>query len=144
MSADPLLSVTNPPAHTKSPSKHPRLVSLDVVRGITIAVMILVDEIGAAYPSVNHSPWNNITVAAFVMPWFLFMVGTSASFSLRKFKHDQESRWRGTKYVAIRAFKLYALGVLLQGGGWFSDTLYAYGYNLSQLRYCGILNRIGW
>ena len=104
-----------------SPSKHARLHSLDVVRGITIAVMILVDEIGAAYPVVNHSPWNNITFADFVMPWFLFMVGTSASFSLRKFKQDNASRWRGTRYVTIRAFKLFGLGVLLQGGGWFGD-----------------------
>ena len=128
-----------------SPSKHVRLHSLDVVRGITIAVMILVDEIGAAYPVVNHSPWNNITFADFVMPWFLFMVGTSASFSLRKFKQDNASRWRGTRYVTIRAFKLFGLGVLLQGGGWFGDPGFQmYGYNLSMIRWCGILNRIGY
>ena len=96
--------VTSPPAEpqkNKSPSKHARLHSLDVVRGITMAVMILVDEIGAAYPHVNHSPWNNITLADFVMPWFLFMVGTSASFSLRKFKQNSESRWKGTRFVVV-------------------------------------------
>ena len=137
---DPLNGENSPPT---TPSKHPRLLSLDVVRGITIAVMVLVDEIGAAYPHVNHSPWNNITFADFVMPWFLFMVGTSASFSLRKFTRDTDTRWEGTRFVALRAFKLYMLGVVLQGGGWFSDDLYHYGYNIQMLRWCGILNRIG-
>ena len=69
------------------------------------------------------------------------MVGTSAAFSLRKLKGDRAARLRGTKYVAVRALKLYALGVLLQGGGWFGN--YSYGFNLSTLRWCGILNRIG-
>ena len=58
------VNLTSPPSQqiNKSPSKHARLHSLDVVRGITMAVMILVDEIGAAYPHINHSPWNNITL----------------------------------------------------------------------------------
>ena len=128
-------------AAASSPSKHKRLASLDVVRGFTIALMIFVDELGDAFPSINHSPWYNITLADFVMPWFLFMVGTSAAFSLRKFQTDRQSRLRGTKYVAMRALKLYLLGVMLQGGGWFGS--YSYGYNLSTIRWCGILNRIG-
>lgn len=136
--------VTSSVQPKKSPSKHARLHSLDVVRGITMAVMILVDEIGAAYDHINHSPWNNITLADFVMPWFLFMVGTSASFSLRKFKQDSDSRWKGTTFVTIRSLKLYFLGVLLQGGGWFGDPgQYQYGYNIMTIRWCGILNRIG-
>ena len=32
--------------------------------------MILVDEIGDVYPHVNHSPWHNVTLADFVMPWY--------------------------------------------------------------------------
>lgn len=91
--------------------------------------------------AINHSPWNNITLADFVMPWFLFMVGTSAAFSLRKFQADRQARVAGSKYVAVRALKLYLLGVLLQGGGWFGS--YSYGFNLSTIRWCGILNRIG-
>lgn len=124
----------------KSPSKHPRLVSLDVVRGLTMAVMIFVDEIGGAYPTFNHSPWNNITLADFVMPWFLFMVGTSMAISLKKFKLDRQARIEGTRFVATRAAKLFLLGMLLQGGGWIGD--YQFGYDLSTLRFCGILQRI--
>ncbi|KAL2559991.1 hypothetical protein Fot_04730 [Forsythia ovata] len=54
-----------------------RLVSLDVFRGLTVVLMILVDNAGGFFPSINHSPWNGLTLADFVMPFFLFMVGVS-------------------------------------------------------------------
>ena len=133
-------AATVAPGRKKTPSKHARLASLDIVRGLTMAVMVLVDEIGDAYPSVNHSPWNNVTFADFVMPWFLFMVGTSMAFSLRRYQRDRASRLAGTRAAAVRALKLYWLGVLLQGGGWIGS--FSYGYNILTLRWCGILNRI--
>lgn len=49
-----------------------RLASLDVFRGLTVALMILVDDAGGAFPSINHSPWFGITLADFVMPFFSF------------------------------------------------------------------------
>lgn len=39
--------------------------------------MILVDDLGGIIPVINHSPWNGLTLADFVMPFFLFMVGVS-------------------------------------------------------------------
>lgn len=39
--------------------------------------MIIVDEAGGLIPAINHSPWNGLTLADFVMPFFLFMVGVS-------------------------------------------------------------------
>lgn len=39
--------------------------------------MIIVDDAGGLIPSINHSPWNGLTLADFVMPFFLFMVGVS-------------------------------------------------------------------
>ena len=41
--------------------------------------MILVDDAGGAFPSINHSPWFGVTLADFVMPFFLFSVGISIS-----------------------------------------------------------------
>ena len=79
--AAPSTAAPPPVTTTATPSKHRRLESLDIQRGLTMALMILVDEIGDAYPAVNHSPWNGITLADVVMPWFLFMVGTSMAFS---------------------------------------------------------------
>ncbi len=46
-----------------------RQVSLDMVRGFTVAVMIFVDDLGDDWPPINHSPWNGITLADIVMPW---------------------------------------------------------------------------
>lgn len=39
--------------------------------------MILVDDAGGKFPSINHSPWFGVTLADFVMPFFLFGVGVS-------------------------------------------------------------------
>lgn len=131
------------PPKRRTPSQHARLASLDVVRGFTITLMIFVDDVGDAYPTINHSPWNGVTLADIVMPWFLFMVGASMSMSLRKYlRGGRADRIVGTKACMLRALKLFFLGVLLQGGGWFDG--YTYGFNLATMRWCGILNRIGW
>ena len=42
-----------------------RLRSLDVLRGITIALMIFVDMTGSAFPEIHHCPWNGIRLADF-------------------------------------------------------------------------------
>ena len=55
---------------------------------------------------------------------------------------SKETKKAGTKFALIRALKLYFLGVLIQGGTWFSDDNYEYGWNLATIRFMGILNRI--
>ena len=39
--------------------------------------MVFVDDAGGVFPSINHSPWNGVTLADFVMPFFLFIVGVA-------------------------------------------------------------------
>jgi len=46
-------------------------------------LMILVDDVGGLVPAINHSPWNNVTIADFVMPFFLFMVGVSLTLAYK-------------------------------------------------------------
>jgi predicted acyltransferase len=46
-------------------------------------VMVLVDNAGGLWPSINHSPWNGITLADFVMPFFLFIVGVALSLTYK-------------------------------------------------------------
>ncbi|KAK9089960.1 hypothetical protein Sjap_023137 [Stephania japonica] len=72
-----VISITpcNPPV--ADASKPRRLLSLDVFRGLTVALMIFVDDIGGLIPTINHSPWDGVTLADFVMPFFLFIVGVS-------------------------------------------------------------------
>src|ERR1700761_29727 len=61
-----------------------RLVSLDVLRGITVAFMILVNNNGdgeRAYWALKHAVWSGFTPTDLVFPTFLFLVGISAVFS---------------------------------------------------------------
>ena len=57
-----------------------RLLSIDVLRGLTVAFMILVNNNGnndLAYRALNHSPWNGFTPTDLVFPTFLFIMGIS-------------------------------------------------------------------
>lgn len=40
-----------------------RVASLDVFRGLTVLLMIFVDDVGGAYPRIDHAPWNGLTLA---------------------------------------------------------------------------------
>ena len=102
-----------------APRKPARLASLDIVRGFTVVLMIFVDEIGGAYPHLDHSPWDGVTLADYVMPWFLFMVGTSLAISMRKYD-TRAARLDGTRATLGRSVRLFVLGLTLQGGwqGW--------------------------
>ena len=60
-----------------------RLMSIDLLRGLTIGFMILVNNNGsrAAYSQLEHSAWNGFTATDLVFPTFLFLVGVSTVFS---------------------------------------------------------------
>jgi heparan-alpha-glucosaminide N-acetyltransferase len=45
--------------------------------------MILVDDAGGVYERIDHSPWNGCTLADFVMPFFLFIVGVAIAFAMK-------------------------------------------------------------
>ena len=60
-----------------------RLVSLDVLRGITVCGMILVNNAGAcgyAYAPLKHAKWDGFTPADLVFPAFMFIMGVSIYF----------------------------------------------------------------
>ncbi|CAJ2629069.1 unnamed protein product [Trifolium pratense] len=120
------------------PVPNQRLVSLDVFRGLTVALMILVDDVGRAFPSLNHSPWFGVTLADFVMPFFLFGVGVSIALVFKKVS----SKPNATKKVILRTIKLFLLGLLLQGGYFHGRGNLTYGLDLSKIRWFGVLQRI--
>ncbi|XP_019456916.1 PREDICTED: heparan-alpha-glucosaminide N-acetyltransferase-like [Lupinus angustifolius] len=115
-----------------------RLVSLDVFRGFTVVLMILVDEAGGLIPAINHSPWNGLTLADFVMPFFLFIVGVSLALAYKKLS----SRVVASRNAILRSLKLLALGLFLQGGYFHRLGDLTFGVDLKQLRWMGILQRI--
>ncbi|XP_016647997.1 PREDICTED: heparan-alpha-glucosaminide N-acetyltransferase isoform X1 [Prunus mume] len=115
-----------------------RLVSLDVFRGFTVAIMILVDDVGGILPAINHSPWNGLTLADLVMPFFLFMVGVSLSLTYKK----MSCRTVATRKTVLRTLKLLALGLFLQGGYFHGIKDLTFGVDIEQMRWMGILQRI--
>jgi predicted acyltransferase len=74
---------------TITTQKPTRLVSLDVMRGATIAAMILVNDPGDwghIYPPLEHSKWNGCTPTDLVFPFFLFMVGVAVVYAMESKK----------------------------------------------------------
>ncbi|XP_019465287.1 PREDICTED: heparan-alpha-glucosaminide N-acetyltransferase-like [Lupinus angustifolius] len=101
-------------------------------------LMILVDEAGGLLPALKHSPWNGLTLADFVMPFFLFIVGVSLALAYKKLP----SRVVASRKAILRALKLLALGLFLQGGYFHRVGDLTFGVDLKQLRWMGILQRI--
>lgn len=119
-----------------------RLSSLDAVRGMTVCVMLFVDNVGGWIGSgdslpVGHSAWDDITLADFVMPFFLFMVGCSMSLSFSKYNGSSRTL---TYKIIGRTAKLFLIGVATQG----ADLWGGGGFNMSFIRVPGILQRIAW
>ncbi|GAB4835799.1 hypothetical protein Ancab_000715 [Ancistrocladus abbreviatus] len=126
----------NPADKTSSISK--RVDSLDVFRGLTVALMILVDDAGGYWPMIAHAPWNGCNLADFVMPFFLFIVGMAIALALKRRLHHLMA----IKKVVLRTLKLLFWGILLQGGYSHAPDELNYGVDMKRIRWCGILQRI--
>ncbi len=116
-----------------------RLVSLDVLRGITVAGMILVNN-GAGketFEPLKHVEWNGLSLADLVFPFFLFMVGISTFISLRKFQFQLSPQ------LARKILKRTLL-ILLIGWGiyWFEGICKADFLPFDHIRIPGVLQRI--
>ncbi|WOK96114.1 heparan-alpha-glucosaminide N-acetyltransferase [Canna indica] len=120
------------------PARAKRVASLDIFRGLTVALMILVDGAGDEWPVIGHAPWNGCNLADFVMPFFLFIVGMAIPLSLKRIP----SRGRALRRVMIRTLKLLFWGIILQGGYSHAPDKLTYGIDMKQIRWCGILQRI--
>jgi predicted acyltransferase len=114
----------------------PRLQSLDVFRGLTIAAMLLVNNPGSwshVYKPLEHAAWNGWTPADLVFPFFLFIVGITTTLSLGGLLDGGVRPRVIFRKVLIRAVLIFALGLLLQG---FPE------YELGTIRVLGVLQRI--
>ncbi|KDP23228.1 hypothetical protein JCGZ_23061 [Jatropha curcas] len=100
--------------------------------------MILVDYAGGTVPAINHSPWNGLTLADLVMPFFLFIVGVSLGLTYKKIS----CKAFAARKAIFRALKLLLLGLFLQGGFLHGLNDLTYGVNVERMRWMGILQRI--
>lgn len=106
---------------TKS-TQSKRLLSLDILRGITIAGMILVNNPGSwssAYAPLKHAEWNGLTPTDLVFPFFMFIMGISTYISLRKYS------FKPSKEILIKIFRrfivIFGIGLAI---AWFSRLCY--------------------
>jgi len=119
---------------TGKPTASLRLLSLDALRGLTIAFMIMVNNNGGsnAWAQMHHAPWNGLTATDLVFPTFLFVVGVSIvfAFEARFRKGDQPKQL--ALHTLKRAATLFVLGVVVNGFPYF---------HLAHLRIYGVLQR---
>jgi len=103
-----------------------RLVSLDAFRGMTIALMILVNIPGSwsyVYPPFEHADWHGCTPTDLVFPFFLFIVGVAMAFSFAKY--DYQLNPKSFLRVVERTFLIFFMGLLLNYYPFFRGTLNA-------------------
>ncbi|MHB2009513.1 MAG: acyltransferase family protein [Acidobacteriaceae bacterium] len=126
-----------------SPLPTNRLVSLDVIRGITIAFMILVNN-GKVYPypALEHSVWNGWTPTDLVFPTFLFLVGITIVFSFESRLSKGLSKSSLLFHTFRRALILFLLGLVVNGFPYFPlGTLRIYGV-LQRIALCFLISSI--
>ena len=115
-----------------------RLLALDVIRGITIAGMILVNNPGSwqsVYAPLQHARWHGLTPTDLVYPFFMFIMGVAIHFSLRKF--DKLNTTVSLKIIR-RTVALFAVGIALDC---FSKLCYD-TFSWEHLRIFGVMQRL--
>jgi predicted acyltransferase len=98
-------------------SEQKRLLSLDVFRGMTVALMVLVNNPGtwsAVYPALKHAEWHGWTPTDFVFPFFVFIVGIAIPIALGKRIEEgltKDVYWK----ILKRSLWIFGLGLIQMG-----------------------------
>ena len=136
-------------SNIKPISSPKRLLSLDILRGITIAGMILVNNAGSweyKYAPLSHASWHGLTPTDLVFPFFMFIMGVSTYMSLRKynFQATKTSVWKVVKRTSL----IFLIGL---GLNWFGQLSRGLGAGESfataathfdTIRILGVLQRL--
>ncbi len=114
--------------------KNKRLLALDVFRGATMMLMILVNTPGSwayVYPPFRHAEWHGFTLTDLVFPFFMWIVGVSMYLSMAAGRASLRGR-----RIWSRAFKIFMIGALLRAFPFV-------GLDMGTFRIFGVLQRIG-
>ena len=121
-----------------STSTGQRIVSLDLLRGLAVAGMILVDSPGSwskVYAPLEHAAWHGLSAADLVFPTFLFCAGMAVGLMVPRLTVEARAGSAFWLKVARRTGLLILLGLAI--------NLLAGHFDLPNLRLPGILQRIG-
>ncbi len=113
-----------------------RLISLDALRGFTVAAMLMVNFPGSeehVFFTLRHTKWNGLSFTDLVAPIFLFVVGASIALAYDKHLHDRSPRGPLYQKIVIRSIKIFAVGMFLN---------LMPDFDFSQIRWTGTLHRI--
>lgn len=120
-------------------SAAPRFVSVDALRGLTVAAMLLVNNPGDwshVYPPLLHAQWHGCTPTDLIFPMFLFVVGVSIALGLVPRVEAGDARVALTRNALWRAARIVALGLFLHVIAW-------WWLDREFFRPWGVLQRIG-
>ena len=135
-----------------SPTKKKRLLSLDILRGITVAGMILVNNPGSwahIYAPLRHAAWNGCTPTDLVFPFFVFCMGVAMYISHSK--SNFELNWSTARKIIVRGLLIILIGWALS---WYGMALRQFlrgadfitamwTYPVANIRYLGVFPRLG-
>ncbi len=112
-----------------------RLISLDVLRGITIAFMIMVNNNGGpgSWGFMNHAQWNGLTATDLVFPTFVLVVGAAIAFAFESRLKRGATRAQLAWHTVKRAVILFLFGIVVNSFPFFE---------LVHMRFYGVLQRI--
>lgn len=122
-----------PPSHSPaaaSSSGKERLQSLDAFRGLTLCIMIFVNYGGGGFWFFDHAAWDGLTLADFVFPWFIFMMGCSMALSMNS---------AGKVPKRTMLYRITKRALMLAGLGLFFNNFARY----KTFRFPGVLQRFG-
>jgi predicted acyltransferase len=116
-----------------------RLASVDALRGITVAAMLLVNDPGDwghVYWPLDHAAWNGCTPTDLIFPFFLFIVGVSIALSILPRLERGDAHATLIRPAAWRALRIVLLGLAI-------NALAAWLLPDRHMRWPGVLQRIG-
>jgi predicted acyltransferase len=114
-----------------------RIESMDVLRGLAVAGMIVVNNPGdwtVVFPQLQHAYWTGLTLADLVFPAFVFAMGLALPIAIARRRTAGASTADLYRHIGLRVILLFALGLLL-------NAVTAWP-QLSVLRIPGVLQRI--
>ena len=117
-----------------------RLLALDILRGITIAGMILVNNPGSwgyVYTPLEHAAFNGLTPTDLVFPFFMFIMGISTYISLRKYNFTYSHAT--LRKIVKRTVVIFCIGLFLN---LLAKSVFTHHLNFEELRYLGVMQRL--
>ncbi|MBB6065311.1 acyltransferase family protein [Pseudoxanthomonas broegbernensis] len=125
--------------NTAAASRPARFASVDALRGLTVAAMLLVNtpgDWGHVYAPLLHAPWHGCTPTDLVFPFFLCIVGVSIALGVMPRLEAGVERGALMRAASVRALRILGMGLLLHLLAW-------WWLDLPHYRPWGVLQRIG-